>query len=436
MIASREVTRELAKFAVRRFDAIPQPALQMGKQMILNALGLALGAAYEPALQIEYAMVEAMQTPAESTVVGRGVRVAATWAAFLNGTGIHFEDFDDSHYRSKIKLSGPAPAAALAMAEYLGASGQELIEAVVIGSEVAIRVLCGFGADVFRWHPTGTAGHLGAAVAAGRLAGFDEEQMLHALGIAATQGAGTLAARSKMSKPLQVGKAAFQGIEAVQMAQLGFTGSPVAIEGPRGFAAVMRGAFDEAACFEGLGERWEIVDNVLKPYACGVLSHSIIDATIALREHFKSAEEIQRIDILTYPMVLQGMAITEPHNGLESKFSAYHCAAIGFLNGHGGPKQFSDSYATAPDVAALRGKIRIATSPEVGHCTSIVTAHGVDGRIVKLEKNSERVMSQGELERKVRLLAGDRVEPLLRVIARLETLDRLDELIAALPIGP
>jgi 2-methylcitrate dehydratase PrpD len=429
-----EVTRELARFALRPFDPIPEPALRMGKQMILNALGLAIGAAHEPPVEIECAMVRSMQTPPEATVLGRGMRVAATWAAFLNGTGIHLEDFDDSHYKSKMKPSGPIPAAALAMAEYLGACGRELIEAVVVGSEVAIRILCGYeGTLIPSWHPTGAIGAIGAAVAAGRLARVDEVQMLHALGIAATETAGLMMAAGHMTKPLHVGKAAFQGIEAVQMAQLGFTSSPTAIEGRHGLGALTGGAFHVAACLDGLGEKWEVADNALKPYACGVVDHPIVDAAIELRRHFKSADEIDRIDIVTHPMALKVLGNREPADGLQSKWSPQHCAAVGFIDGHAGPRQFSDEHVVAQHVVALRRRIHITTTPEVRFGAAVLTAYGTDGRILRLENDSERVMTQRELERKVKLLAGDRIEPLLRVMDRLETLDRIDELIAAVP---
>jgi 2-methylcitrate dehydratase PrpD len=169
------------------------------------------------------------------------------------------------------------------------------------------------------------------------------------------------------------------------------------------------GEFEEAACFDGLGQKWQIADNSLKPYACGVIGHCIIDAAIELRQHFSSADEIDRIEIVTNPNVLAIMGMTDPRDGLESKFSAFHCAAVGFLDGHGGPKQFSDHYAVAPHVRALRRRVHIEVTPEVRFGGAIVTAHGVDGRIIRLERDSIRVMTQSGLEGKVRNLAGDRI---------------------------
>ena len=256
-------------------------------------------------------MVAAMRTPPEATVIGRGTRVAATWAAFLNGTGIHLEDFDDSHYRSKMKPTGPIAAAALAMAEYLGSSGAQVIEAVGHwGRGCDSACLCGFHGDrtfAFGWHPTGTLGPVGGAVAAGRLAGLDEEGMLDAIGIAATESAGLLMSASRMSKPLQVGKAAMQGIEAVQMAQAGIAASRTAIESPDGLGQLLSGGFDGAMALAGLGERWEVAENALKPYACGVVVHPLIDATVELRNHFRSAEELERVEIRTHPFVMKAL---------------------------------------------------------------------------------------------------------------------------------
>ena len=437
MMGTREATRELARFASAPLRSMSEPALRMGKHMVLNAIGLAAGAAFEPAIEMEYALVASLRTPPEATAFGRGVAVGASWAALMNGTGVHLEDFDDTYYDCKLHPTGAVPPAALAMGEYARSSGRALIEAVVAGTEVAIRVGNALGEPHYdlRWQATGTFGHLGAAVAAGRLLGLDAEAMETVLALAATEAGGVLGSRGTMGKPFHVGKAAFDGVEAAFIAKLGMTRPHAAIEGPHGMAAAMSGQFDEAACLDGLGQRWEIERNVLKPYACGVVSHPIIDATIELRQHFASPAEIERIDIRSHPMVLDIMGFSDPRTGLETKFSSYHCAAVGFMDGFAGPRQFSDEYAVLPHVAEFRRRIHIDTTPEIAYGCAIVTAHGVDGRTVTLEKDSGRVMTQSDLERKVRGLIGDGAEPLFRVMERLEELERLDDLVASVPAG-
>ena len=142
-------------------------------------------------------------------------------------------------------------------------------------------------------------------------------------------------------------------------------------------AAAMSGEFDETA-FDKLGGHWEIERNVIKPYACGVVSHPIIDAAIELGEHFKP-DEIERVDIRTNPMVLDIMGNPNPRDGLESKFSGYHRFTVGFLDGYGGVRQFSDEYAQMPRIAAFRKLVHIVTTPEIGYACAIVTARGKDG---------------------------------------------------------
>jgi 2-methylcitrate dehydratase PrpD len=410
----------------------------MGRQMLLNAMGLAIGSAYDPALEREFAMVQAMRTPPQATVLARDVKVAVTWAAFLNATSVHMEDYDDHHYKSRVKSSGPIPAAVLAFAEYTGASPQQMIDAIVIASEVAIRLGMGLGDPHldYRWHPTATVGQIGVAIAVGRLAGLTEGEMLNAVGIAGTLAGGTIASRGKMAKPLQVGKTSMQGIESVFLTEAGFKGAPTIVEGPRGLASAMAGSFNEGRCMEGIGKHWEMTENSIKPFACGVVADPIIDAAIKLREHFASLEDLDRMEILTNPFVPVAMGIADPRDGLESKFSAIHGAAVGFVELLGGPAQFSDRAAQDPQVVAVRRKTVMETTPDIPEGGAVVTAYRVDGQKFTVEENSRVVMTQEALERKVRGLAGDRVETLFRVFERYEKLARVDELLEAVPNGP
>src|SRR5581483_9309085 len=91
---------------------------------------------------------------------------------------------------------------------------------------------------------TGTVGTIGAAAGAGRLLGLDDEAMTRALGIATTQAAGLKVSFGSMGKPLHGGRSAAVGVASALLAERGFTGSPVAIEGPQGFAATQAAGFD------------------------------------------------------------------------------------------------------------------------------------------------------------------------------------------------
>jgi 2-methylcitrate dehydratase PrpD len=434
------VTARVAAFAVEPV-ALPPAVVAIGKQTILNALALAAGSAHEPTLEIAYGVVAALGTPPEATVVGRGVRVAAPWAALLNGMAVHVEDFDDTHLRTVLHPGAPIVPAAFAAAELYGASGRALLEAVAVGMEIAMRVGNALGVSHFDrgWHVTGTMGHLGAAAAAGRIAGLDAAQMCDAIGIAALQSAGLTSANGTMVKSFHPGKAAFDAIEAVWLARAGIEAAPRALEGKRGLGALLSDAPAWHEVFDGLGTTWEAPTNAFKPYACGIVSHPIIDAGIELRAYFASAGDIASIDVRCHPVVLDVMGKVEPRNGLETKFSAYHCAAVGFLDAAAGPRQFSDAYAVDPGVVALRRKVKVETTRDVPRGAAHLTARGVDGRVVEIEivnatGSIERPMTDAQLAAKAVLVAGEGIRPSLALVARLEDVADCGELVAALPV--
>src|SRR5690606_4871090 len=118
--------------------------------------------------------------------------------------------------------------AAIAVAQALGRSGKELLEACVAGYEVGIRVGEFLGRSHYKvFHTTGTAGTLAAAATVGRLLKLNPEQMLDAFGSAGTQAAGLwqFLRDAADSKQLHTAKAAANGLTAAYLAHDGFTGA-------------------------------------------------------------------------------------------------------------------------------------------------------------------------------------------------------------------
>ena len=438
---ARDVTAELVAFAATTpLEKIPSDARTIGKQMIANAIALAVASAQDEAAQRAFAVVDAMRTPPQATILGRGSRVGVGWAAFLNGIAVHAQDFDDTHLRTVLHASAPIVPAALAAAEYTHASGRALLEGVVLGAEVAIRVALGLSPQLYDrgWHVTSTMGHLGAAIAASRVFGHDVVQMRNALGIAATEATGLSAANGTMTKPFHPGKAALDGVEAAVLAKTGFTAAAHAIEGRRGLAVALVGTANYDAMLEGLGARWEMANMAFKPYACGVLSHGIIDAALRFRLHV-SPKRIARVEACVNPATLGHMGIVEPKDALESKFSAYHCAAVGFIDGAAGPQQFSDARARAPEIVAFRRRVTITADASLPKGAAAVIVETIDGEILQEEVrhasgSAENPMTPVQLAAKARLLAGQEIAPVLATLERLEDVASIESLVAQVPV--
>src|SRR5690348_8579081 len=215
-----EETATLADYVAElRYEDIPPEVLERAKVLTLDFLGSAIRARREaestPSL---LKMLEALALDAkgDATVFGDAKSWSPAVAALLNGALGHSLDFDDTHADSSLHPSAPVVPAAFAVGELVGASGRDVLTAIVAGYEVCCRL--GQALDPTShyargFHPTATAGTYGAAAAAGKLFGLSKEQLVAAFGVAGSQAAGSLQflVNGAWNKRYQVGAAAMNG---------------------------------------------------------------------------------------------------------------------------------------------------------------------------------------------------------------------------------
>jgi 2-methylcitrate dehydratase PrpD len=406
--AAPAVTAILAKFvagqATRGWsDAVEHEA----HRTFYNWLGCAIGAARHEAADAALAAVQMLEPAPQATVLGRAERVDMASAALLNGIASHTFDFDDTHLKTIIHPAGPVASAVLALAERRGAGGREVIDALVLGIDVACRIGNVMYPDHYDrgWHITGSTGMLGAAAGCARLLGLDERQTAMALGIAASQPIGLREQFGTMTKPFHPGAAARAGLMSALLASQGFTASARALEAPRGFVQVVsdKRAWHEVT--DELGERFEISFNTYKPFACGIVIHPSIDACVQLRAQGIVPEQVARIELRVHSLVLELTGKKEPKDGLSAKFSVYHGAAAGLIYGRAGEAEFADAVVTDPRVVALRDKVRATVDDRVHEDAALVTAILSDGRRVEIRVDHAigsmlNPLSDGQLEAK------------------------------------
>ena len=225
-----------------------------------NWLGCAIGAARHESAEAALAAVQVLEPAPQASVLGRSERVDIAGAALVNGITSHTFDFDDTHLKTIIHPAGPVASAVLALAELRGASGRDVIDALVLGIDVSCRIGNVMYPDHYDrgWHITGSTGMLGAAAGCARLLGLDVARTTMALGIAASQPIGVREQFGTMTKPFHPGAAARAGLMSALLARHGFTASPRALEAPRGLIQVVsdKRAWHEAT--DELGTRFEI----------------------------------------------------------------------------------------------------------------------------------------------------------------------------------
>ncbi|GAA3047178.1 MmgE/PrpD family protein [Pseudonocardia yunnanensis] len=345
---------------------LPPRVARAARRSLFNVLGTAIGAARTAAVDVLLATAREQGGTGDVdpennvTVAGRDETVDAYWGALLAGTAAHLDDFDDTHLATVIHPGAAVLGTLLALVPELDVDGERYLTAFALGCESQLRIGNAVSPSHYDrgWHITGTCGVFGAAVSASVLLGLSAAQLEQALAIASTMVLGHREGFGSMTKPFHPGKAATNGVLAAKLAGVGMTG----IADPLGDGGVLPVFADAVEHCElaGSWERdWEIEYNAFKPYPCGIVAHPAIDAACAASAELDDPAAITSVELTCHPLVPELMGRRQPQDGLQARFSAYHAAAVGLLDGHVGLAQFGDDRAVETDVERLRELITL-----------------------------------------------------------------------------
>jgi 2-methylcitrate dehydratase PrpD len=365
-----KAAQRLAEFATTlSYETVPPHVLEAAKLHLLDALGCGLAAhALEIAAEGRTAMAELGGEP-QASVIGLDGALPAANAAFANAMLCHGLDFDDTHSDSVSHVSVVVCSAAIATGEAQGATGRELLTAIVGGNEVVTRIgMAASGAFHKRgFHPTAVCGIFGATAAAARLAGLTQDQATSALGIAGSMASGLFAYLddATATKPIHPGWAAHGGILATRLAQHGAEGPPGVLEGRFGvFHAFVDTRVDLEPQLADLGERWETLRIAFKPYPACHFIHGSLGATASLGSI--DVDQIEEI-VVTVPeagvsLVLEPAdAKVAPRTEYEGKFSLQYSTAAMLCHGRVGLSSYTTEALADPQVLELARKVRYET---------------------------------------------------------------------------
>ncbi|MBI3698092.1 MAG: MmgE/PrpD family protein [Acidobacteria bacterium] len=399
---SKGLTRQVAEFIVSTTYAdLPADVLELGKKSILDGIGLALSGSVAETGKLSREYVKSLELGrAEATVIGSSIKAPVRFAAFVNGVGIHADDYDDTQlavapdrvYGLLTHPTAPALPVALALTEAGARSGRDLVLAYHIGVEVQCKIAEAIAPRHYDegFHSTGTCGTFGAAAVAAKLRGFNAEQTLRALSIAASQAAGLRENFGTMTKPFHAGHAAESGVVAADLAALGWTANDQILEAPRGFFHAAGGGYDPAAISGKLGNPWTFHSPgiSIKPHPSGSLTHPGMTELLRLiRENKIRAQDVERVDVGANRNMPNALIHHRPKNALQAKFSMEFCMAAPLLYGKAGLNEFTDEVVNRPEVQSMIGRVHFGVHPEAekagyNKMTTILAIRLKDGRTI------------------------------------------------------
>ncbi len=443
------IEQELAKFAREiTYDKLPEEVIRQAKLCLLDLVGAACaGATALPGHVVTEIIEEAGGSP-QAVLIGRKEKVPALNAALGNGLYAHTLELDDLHRSSILRPGSPIIPAALAAAEKTGASGKDLITAIVVGYEVGIRIAEAMTPSHYNfWHTTGTCGTFAAAIAAGKVMDLNEEQLIHALGHAGTQAAGLMelhySPEGMMSKPLHASKAAQNGLFSAMLARGGYSSTKTILSGEKGFLRVFAPKAKLEKIVENIGVDFKIMQISYRIYASTRHTHAGIDLALRLRDKGIKSEDIELLRIQTYSVARDLVGEPFPESVYEAKFSLPFCVSTALVYGHVGVEDFTEQRIKDPVLEELMSHCTVEIDPLLdahypqkwGAKLNVILRNGtVDHEQTDFPKGDpENKLTLDQLHTKFRrlsalLLPPSKIEAWLEQIMKVESFDNIADM--------
>jgi 2-methylcitrate dehydratase PrpD len=367
------VTDILAQFvADTNYSSISAKALANAKLHILDTFGAALAAVSTPVALIALDYCKRLGGEPQALIWGTDSRTSIPVAAFANGLLAHALDYDD--WDAFIHAGHPTSmvaAAALSLAANIDAPGKDFLKAYVLGIEVLTQIAAAAPNLQERgFHSTPVWGSIGATIACASLVGLEPARIKAAIGITASAASGIHRQQGSMVKPFHAGNAARNGIEAVLLAQKGFTADSAIIEAPRGFCETFFGAgtCDYDKMVDGIGRPYflESPGLGLKLYPCSAPQFLAADAALHIKhEHNLSYGDVAKIEVSLPPLRYQRHYHPEVKTGLRGKFAINYVVALCILDGKLEIETFTDAKVSDPQIQEALKKVQVIVDESI-----------------------------------------------------------------------
>lgn len=442
------VTKPLSEYAAGlTYNDIPLDVIENIKLHFLDSLGVTIAGSTQDVSQkcLNTFLSLSNGFSGKSLVVGSKYRLPAPWAAFINGTSAHSIELDDGRIGSQVHPGAIIIPTVLSLGSTT--NGKRVLESVVLGYEITFRL----GMSLFPnhrrvgFHPTGTCGTFGAAVAASKMLCLDSAKIINALAYAGTQAIALRKEDDKNSfymKKIHAGKAAHNGILAAFMASNDMQGPKSIFEGEDGFLRLIGNGGKPKVIVDGIGTKYVLKDSYYKPYAACRHIHSPIDSLLSIKkEHDFDHENIERIVVRIYK---EGLCYSnqKPATPTEAQFSIPYSLAVSLIDGTALLDQYTQERMYDSNVMDLASKVFVEVDEtfDIEYTTKKIYANEVivyltDGNVFQASSyypkgTPENPMSQQDVINKFsslaeRVFSQKRIKDIVDIVLHLEDVTKL-----------
>src|SRR6202162_4999922 len=398
------------KIVAVRAGTLPPAVQQKCEDLLVDVVGLCIAARNEDYIK---SVLAGCDDDGPCTAIGHARTFTSASAAFINGTAIHAEDFDDTFEGGPVHAGSVIVPAVLAACQRHRPDGAAALRGIAVGGETMCRLSLVVPKAVHKagFHPTAIFGAMGAAAGVGAALGLNARQIVDALGIAGSMAGGIIEylAEGAWTKRLHAGWAAQSGIRAALLARGGFVGPRTVFEGVHGlfhgFAHTTKGDYD--ALTGDFGTRWVTDTLAFKPYPCGTMAQPYIDCARRLAARGVKADNIEEIvcEVAegTVHRLWEPLADKQrPRNGYSAKFATPYLLAAGFVHGGVGLGAFTENSIRDPKVLALAAKVKFVIDPQnpyPNNYTGHLKATLKDGSVIEERQPHMRGGAQEPLTR-------------------------------------
>ena len=347
------------------YSEIPENVIERSRLVFADSMAAIIGGSAEPEVETLTKRMLLSKNPGTASVLGTGLSGEPMTVSVINGSAGTFLEMDEGNQFCRGHPGMQVIPAILAQAEIQGASGRDLLRALILGYEIGARI--GIACKLrMTMHPHGTWGTVGAAVGVGALQECAAKEFQELINISSSLGLAT--SRKTMLEGGTVrnsytGVSNQLGLLAFQMMKSGFTGEQDGLSTV--FGTVVSETFDSREMTAELGSRWEIARNYFKLHSCCRYNHGALDALEKLLSNdFVAPEEIESMRVETYSLAAQ-LSDRNPQNTLAAKFSLPFALATTLVNRNSGVQSFTWEQVRNSKVQELASRVEVVEDPKL-----------------------------------------------------------------------